>query len=185
MLQDVFPSVSTQRQPEFAILVQLANRLRERVCILRFDDQARACAFYDLARLAIYAQNHGPGARHEFEHLGRNYSFEDVGFLEQYKAGVRRRDERGNFFAGLLVEEEKIFQIAGLRQSFDASFFGSFTHEEKEHCRIFALKLSGGIEQGLEPMRHPHRTDVANEKLAFRAQLSSQNFIRCFWQWRE
>src|SRR5437588_6715155 len=106
MLQNVFPSLSPKCRTTFAIRGQLRDCCHESLRIFRFNHDSGAGFFDNLPRLTVDAKYHRTGAGHEFQHLGWNHGFEDVGLLQKNETSIRGRDEGGNYFVELQVKED-------------------------------------------------------------------------------
>src|SRR5579864_1389354 len=139
--------------------------------VFGFDHEPCARLFDDLHGLAVYAKNHWPATRHEFEHLGRDDGLEDVGLFQKHETGVGCQDEGWNLFARLLIDESDISQSSRLGGGFDAFFFGSLSYEKKNHIWILVLQFGGSIQQSVQSVGVTHRADVAGHKLPFKAKV--------------
>ena len=167
ILLNIFPSLLLLAYSKLQRLSSgRCDRLALSACgVFWLDHEAGAGFLDDLPGLTVHAQNHRPGAGHEFQHLCGNHGLEDISFLEKDEAGVGSGDEGRNFFAGLLVEKLDVSQARDCASALILSFSAPSPISRNSTSGFCCLKLRGRIEQSLEAVGHSHRADVADKNL--------------------
>ena len=73
------PPVGSHLPPALGVSRQVKDRFHEGFTVLRFDKNAGAGVFDNLAGLPVDRDNHRPLARHVFEEFGGNHRLEQFG----------------------------------------------------------------------------------------------------------
>src|SRR5579863_1072435 len=139
----MFPAPLAHLPGSFPIRREIANSIRQRGGILRLDGKSGAGFLQNAPRLAIDPEDDRPRARHEFQHLGRYDSLEQLIFPERHQANVRGGDVSGNILSRLLVDKAYVVQAALARQRNNAILLSAFPRHQKDDLRNTLLYLSG------------------------------------------